>query len=179
VIAVLEKFCKFDEESMSVAAEGCMMNPPGAPPMPIGDMMGMMGALKAGPFPKWTAKFHGVEKKNDDGTYSVLTQQCPGALAADFPAMGPFPHVAFDSVPEVVKTEDLANPIEVGTYTLSEDKSKVTICAYDISSHTGHSKVGGASPSVEPIWGKAGDGSDTGFGCYFKLMGVPWPPAPP
>ena len=81
-------------------------------------------------------------------------------------------------MPAVLKTEDLANPVEVGTFTLSDDKTKVKVAAYAIDSHTGHSMPGKGSPSVEAVWGKNGDGSDTGFGAYFKLMGVPWPPAP-
>ena len=81
-------------------------------------------------------------------------------------------------MPAVLKTEDLANPVEVGTFTLSDDKTKVKVAAYAIDSHTGHSMPGKGSPSVEAVWGKNGDGSDTGFGAYFKLMGVPWQPAP-
>ena len=62
----------------------------------------------------------------------VLTQQCLGPMKGDFPAMGPFPFVALDSVPEVLKTEDLACPVEVGTFTLNEDKTKVVSAASEI-----------------------------------------------
>merc|ERR1719375_1579862 len=144
---MLEKFCAFaGGESAALATEDCLMNPPGAPPMPMAQVVGMMEACKV-TFPGWKSKFHGAVK-NADGTYSVLTQQCLGPMKADFPAMGPFPFVALDSVPEVMKTEDLANPVEVGTYKLTDDLSKVANCTYDIKSHLGHSKVGGASPSV-------------------------------
>ena len=50
-----------------------MFNPPGAPPMPIADLAGMMTGMKT-TFPKWVPKCFGVTK-NDDGTYTVLTQQ--------------------------------------------------------------------------------------------------------
>lgn len=178
VLDMLSKFCKFDAEATQYADKDCMLNPPGAPPMPFEAVNGMMAAMK-GPWPAWESKFHGASK-NPDGTYAVLTQQCPGPMKGDFPAMGPFPFIAFDPLPDIVKTEDLKNPIEVGTFTLTADKTKVVKAAYEIDSHKGHSKVGGGSPSVTEVWGKKGDGSDVGFGAYFALMGVemPAPPAP-
>ena len=180
VVELLKNFCKFDSEALKLAAEDAVVNPPGAPPMPVGVMMGMMDAMKGSTFPNWKSHCHGVTK-NPDGTYRVLTQQCPGPMKADFPAMGPFPHVALSSVPEVLTTEDLANPVEWGTFTLSEDKSKVVSAAYVITSHLDTGMLGKGSKSVEAVWGKAGDGSDVGFGAYFKLMGVELtlPPAAP
>ena len=169
VIELLAKFCVFKGDVASLGTEDCTLNPPGAPPTPIKEMMGMMEACR-GPWPDWVSKFHGATK-NADGTYSVLTQQCLGPMKGDFPAMGPFPFVALDSVPEVLKTEDLACPVEVGTFTLNEDKTKVVSAAYSIDSHK-NSMPGMASPSVEAVWGKKGDGSDVGFGALFTLMGV-------
>ena len=87
VTEMLAKFCKFDSGCYEYATEDCVLNPPGAPPTPIKDMVGMMDALKAGPFPDWNSKFHGATK-NADGTYSVLTQQCVGTMKGDFPAIG-------------------------------------------------------------------------------------------
>ena len=174
IISLLEKFCTFGPDAASYATEDAVLNPPGAPPMPIGVMMGMMDAMKGSTFPGWQSKFHGATK-NADGTYAVLTQQLPGPMKADFPAMGPFPEVKFDVVPDVMKTEELANPVEVGTYTIVD--GKVKIAAYNVDSHV-CSMPGKASPAVDAVWGKAGDGSDVGFGAYFKLMGVELPPPP-
>ena len=99
-------------------------------------------------------------------------------MAADFPAMGPFPEVKLDSVPEIMKTEDLCNPVEVGKFERTEDKKKAKLCTYTISSHLGHGMPGMASPSVAGVWGAKGDGSDVGFGAYFTLRGVELPPPP-
>ena len=77
--------------------------------MPMTVMNDMMNSMRT-TFPNWVSKFHGATK-NADGTYAVLTQQCLGPMKADFPAMGPFPEVKLDTVAEVVKTEDLANPV--------------------------------------------------------------------
>ena len=91
VTEMLAKFCKFDsgcyDASMQPRTVCSTHLGPGAPPTPIKDMVGMMDALKAGPFPDWNSKFHGATK-NADGTYSVLTQQCVGTMEGDFPAMG-------------------------------------------------------------------------------------------
>ena len=176
-LATLSKFCAFGDDCAEYATEDCLMNPPGAPPMPVAVMTGMMAGLRASCWPTWKSKFHGATK-NADGTYNVLTQQCLGPMAADFPAMGPFPEVKLDSVPEIMKTEDLCNPVEVGKFELTEDKKKVKLCTYTISSHLGHGMPGMASPSVAGVWGAKGDGSDVGFGAYFTLMGVELPPPP-
>ena len=133
-------------------------------------MAGMMAGMKT-TWPGWESKYWGATK-NADGTYTVLTQQCLGPMKADFPAMGPFPEVKLDSVPEICKTEDLANPVEKGTITLSEDKTKVAKLSYEIDSHLDTGMLGKGSPSIEAIWGKAGNGSDVGFGALFTAAGV-------
>ena len=62
-----------DGSTKEVSAEGCEFGPPGAPPLPIDAMLGicknMVGAL-----PDWKSLCLGIEK-NEDGTYTVLTQQ--------------------------------------------------------------------------------------------------------
>ena len=73
---LVQKFCAFGPDTASYCTEDCLMNPPGAPPMPVPVMLGMMDAMK-GTFPDWKSLMHGVTK-NLDGTYSVLTQQCLG-----------------------------------------------------------------------------------------------------
>ena len=45
-IATLSKFCKFGDDFAEYATEDCMMNPPGAPPMPVAVMGGMMAGLR-------------------------------------------------------------------------------------------------------------------------------------
>ena len=70
-----------DGSTKAVSAEGCEFGPPGAPPLPIDAMLGicknMVGAL-----PDWKSLCLGIEK-NEDGTYTVLTQQCCGAMKAE------------------------------------------------------------------------------------------------
>lgn len=171
---MLSKFCKFGNDVTDYCTPDCTLNPPGVPPMPMEAMKGMMAAMKV-PFPNWESKFHGATK-NPDGTYAVLTQQCLGKMVTDWPALGPMPAVAFDKVPEIMKTEALANPIEMGTFTIVD--GKVKCAAYALDSHKTHSMQGKGSPAVEAVWGKKGDGSDVGFGAYFTLMGVAMP-APP
>ena len=39
---LLKNFCKFEADMAKYTTEDCMMNPPGAPPMPVEMMAGMM-----------------------------------------------------------------------------------------------------------------------------------------
>ena len=108
----------------------------------------------------------------------MLTQQCLEPMAADFPAMGPFPEVKLDSVPEIMKTEDLCNPVEVGKFELTEDKKK-KLCTHDLVA---------ASATACPAWRRrrspacgaprATAPTSAPFGAYFTLMGVELPPPP-
>ena len=151
-----------------------MFNPPGAPSMPIGMVLDLMNGSKAA-FPEWKSVTHGVSK-NADGTYTVLTQQLIGPMKGDFPAMGPFPSVSVATAAAEAK-EDLKWPVEVGTFTLSADGTKVAGGTYDGAVK----EVAGVevSPCVSAIWNKKGDHSDTGFGAAFMIMGSPLPPPPP
>ena len=175
-VALLEKFCRFDAETLSCATDDCMFNPPGAPPMPIGMVLDLMNGSKAA-FPEWKSVTHGVSK-NEDGSYTVLTQQLIGPMKGDFPAMGPFPSVSVATAAAEAK-EDLKWPVEVGTFTLSADGTKVAGGTYDGAVK----EVAGVevSPCVSAIWNKKGDQSDTGFGAAFIIMGSPLgaPPPPP
>ena len=79
-MALIEKFCKFDAETIACATDDCMFNPPGAPPMPIGMVLDLMNGSKAA-FPEWKSVTHGVTK-NEDGTYSrTYDAQAEGAAA--------------------------------------------------------------------------------------------------
>jgi len=85
-------------------ADDFEFNPPGAPPMPWAVFSDMLTGARLA-FPNWKCRCVGVELVNeeDEFTLTVLTQQSLGAMKGDFPAMGPFPFVALDSVPEVCK----------------------------------------------------------------------------
>ena len=76
------KFCVGlqDGSTKAVSAEGCEFGPPGAPPLPIDAMLAYCGQGMVVACPDWKSLCLGIEK-NEDGTYTVLTQQVLGALA--------------------------------------------------------------------------------------------------
>ena len=119
------KFCTglADGSAKEQCAEGCEMGPPGAPPLPMDAMLGICAKMTVA-FPDWKSLCLGITK-NDDGTYSVLTQQVIGAMKADLPAIEgfPFPAVAVAEIPEEAKIE-MTLPVEVGTYTMEDGKVK-------------------------------------------------------
>jgi len=80
-----------DGSITAVSAEKATMAPPGAPPMGLPMMLGMIGQVKEA-FPQWESLVQFVELQ-DDGTCIVGTQQVSGPMTADMPAMGPFPEV--------------------------------------------------------------------------------------
>ena len=172
---LIENWAKgwFDGGAEALSTADCMFNPPGAPPMPIGQFLGMCAGTKSA-FPNWTSVCHGA-KRNKDGSYTILTQQCIGPMEADFPAMGPLPAVALSSVPEIMK-QDLKLPVEVGTYRLSADGTKIASGTY--AGKTKEVSGSGVTPEIAAIWNKKGDLSDVGFGALFKLMGVDLAPPP-
>ena len=77
-------------------------------------MLAYCGQGMAVACPDWKSLCLGIEK-NEDGTYTVLTQQCCGAMKADLPAVEgtPFPAVAVAEIPEEAKIE-MTLPVEVG-----------------------------------------------------------------
>ena len=75
-------------------------------------------------FPDWRPVVMEVVEYAD-GSCTVLTQQKIGAMKGDLPAMAPFPAVKLDSVPEAAKTTAAVLPVEVGTFTFSEDGAKL------------------------------------------------------
>ena len=99
------KFCTglADGSAKEQCAEGCDMGPPGAPPLPMNAMLGICAKMTVA-FPDWKSLCLGITK-NDDGTYSVLTQQVIGAMKADLPAIEgtPFPEVK--ELPDEAKIE--------------------------------------------------------------------------
>ena len=76
--------------------------------MPTADMLGMVAPAKED-FPDWASLTHGAEP-NDDGTWTVLTQQCCGAMQADLgPMMGPLPAVALAEAKQDCKFDFASN----------------------------------------------------------------------
>ena len=172
----LYKFCVGlqDGSTKDVSAEGCEFGPPGAPPLPIDAMLGicknMVGAL-----PDWKSLCLGIEK-NEDGTYTVLTQQVCGAMKADLPAVEgtPFPEVKLDELPDSAKVE-MVFPVEVMKYTLEGDRIKK-------AGSTGETKppaeVEGANADVTPYLQEQWDAGKGGFGAIYSMLGKPLPEAP-
>ena len=107
------KFCTglADGSAKEQCAEGCEMGPPGAPPLPMDAMLGICAKMTVA-FPDWKSLCLGITK-NDDGTYSVLTQQIIGAMKADLPAIEgtPFPEVKLEELPDEAKIE-MTLPVE-------------------------------------------------------------------
>ena len=100
-----------DGSITAVSAEKATMAPPGAPPMGLPMMLGMIGQVKEA-FPQWESLVQFVELQ-DDGTCIVGTQQVSGPMTADMPAMGPFPEVKLETAPELAK-KGVVFPVEVG-----------------------------------------------------------------
>ena len=169
----LYKFCVGlqDGSTKAVSAEGCEFGPPGAPPLPIDAMLGicknMVGAL-----PDWKSLCLGIEK-NEDGTYTVLTQQVLGAMKADLPAVEgfPFPAVAVAEIPEEAKIE-IVFPVEVGKITLTD--GKVSKGEWVGETKEGVEGAEEPTPYMAEQW-KAGKG---GFAAIYSFVGKPLPEAP-
>ena len=171
------KFCVGlqDGSTKAVSAEGCEFGPPGAPPLPIDAMLGICGTGMAVAFPDWKSLCLGIAK-NEDGTYTVLTQQVLGAMKADLPAIEgfPFPAVAVAEIPEEAKIE-MTLPVEVGTYTMEDGKVKKGLYVGEI--RDGVEGAAEPTPAFVEMW-KAGPETQ-GFAGFFKFVGKPLaaPPA--
>jgi len=163
-------------KAVEMCTADAQFNAPGAPPMRIADMLGMVAPAKEA-FPDWASLTHGAEP-NDDGTWTVLTQQCCGAMQADLGPMGPFPAVALADADEKAK-QDCRFPVEVGTYTLRQEDGAWKIQSGAFAGETRAVDGAEVSPDIDAMWNKNGDLSDVGFGAMFLLMGITLPPAPP
>ena len=170
------KFCVGlqDGSTKAVSAEGCEFGPPGAPPLPIDAMLAYCGQGMVVACPDWKSLCLGIEK-NEDGTYTVLTQQVLGAMKADLPAVEgfPFPAVAVAEIPEEAKIE-VTLPVEVGTYTMEDGKVKKGLYVGEI--RDGVEGAAEPTPAFVEMW-KAGPETQ-GFAGFFKFVGKPLP-APP
>ena len=163
-----------DGSTKAVSAEGCEFGPPGAPPLPVDAMLAISAKGMGVAFPDWKSLCLGIEK-NEDGTYTVLTQQCCGAMKADLPAVEgtPFPAVAVAEIPEEAKIE-MTLPVEVGTYTMEDGKVKKGLYVGEI--RDGVEGAAEPTPAFVEMW-KAGPETQ-GFAGFFKFVGKPMP-APP
>ena len=163
-----------DGSTKAVSAEGCEFGPPGAPPLPIDAMLAYCGQGMVVACPDWKSLCLGIEK-NEDGTYTVLTQQVLGAMKADLPAVEgfPFPAVAVGEIPEEAKIE-VTLPVEVGTYTMEDGKVKKGLYVGEI--RDGVEGAAEPTPAFVEMW-KAGPETQ-GFAGFFKFVGKPLP-APP
>ena len=137
-------------------------------------MLAYCGQGMAVACPDWKSLCLGIEK-NEDGTYTVLTQQCCGAMKADLPAVEgtPFPAVAVAEIPEEAKIE-MTLPVEVGTYTMEDGKVKKGLYVGEI--RDGVEGAAEPTPAFVEMW-KAGPETQ-GFAGFFKFVGKPLP-APP
>ena len=164
----------FDGTAVEACADDATFNPPGAPPMPVGALLGLMKGVKDA-FPDWRPVVMEVVEYAD-GSCTVLTQQKIGAMKGDLPAMGPFPAVKLDSVPEAAKTTAAVLPVEVGTFTFTEDGAKLLSGTYDGA--TSVHPLDDTTPFFAERWNKKGDLSDVGFGVLFSWLGVTIAPPP-
>ena len=161
-----EKYC----------TEKALFNPPGAPPMPIQTMTGMMKGIKQA-FPEWKSVMLGY-KENDDGSAIVYTQQQLGPMKGDLAAMGPFPAVSLNEVPPRCRDNANVFPVEEGVYTFNKENTKIKCGTYegtimDVSTNPAVSHYGKTvDPWISEHWNQKGDQSDVGFGLLFQMMGV-------
>lgn len=164
-----------DGTALPVSADKATMNPPGAPPMGLPMMMGMIEVTK-GAFPQWKSEVVFVEEQHD-GTCIVGTQQISGPMTGDMAAMGPFPEVKLDGAPALAKA-GVVFPVEVGRYTLTPEGDKVQCATYFGEVRPGCGRE--PTPEVLAMWNKKGDLSDVGFGALYQVMlGAPIPAPPP
>ena len=163
-----------DGSTKAVSAEGCEFGPPGAPPLPIDAMLAYCGQGMVVACPDWKSLCLGIEK-NEDGTYTVLTQQVLGAMKGDFPLIEdtPFPEVKVAEIPDEAKIE-ITLPVEVGTYTMEDGKVKKGLYVGEI--RDGVEGAAEPTPAFVEMW-KAGPETQ-GFAGFFKFVGKPLP-APP
>ena len=149
------------------ATEDAEVAYPGAPPFPVAFMLGMTTKWGVA-CPDWKSLCLSITK-NDDGTYTLLEQQCVGAMKADMPAIEgtPFPEVKVEEIPETGKVE-MVFPVEETTYTIADGKITKAGSTGGIKEA---SEVEGANTEVTPYlleqW-KAGNG---GFGAIYGLLG--------
>ena len=153
------------------ATEDAEVAYPGAPPFPVAFMLGMTTKWGVA-CPDWKSLCLSITK-NDDGTYTLLEQQCVGAMKADMPAIEgtPFPAVAVAEIPEEAKIE-IVFPVEVGKITLTD--GKVSKGEWVGETKEGVEGAEEPTPYMKEQWA-AGKG---GFPAIYSFVGKPLPEAP-
>ena len=172
-------FGRFDDDAAEFSTEEATMGPPGSPAMPTAAMLDVMKKCREA-FPDWKSVVHGVEGPNEDGSYTMYTQQVSGKMTGDLSLGAPFPDVPLKSAPKSVKKGGINFPVEVGTIRIDSDE-KVTECDYSAAAITTDKFEPEAKPEKAIVdgWNKKGDFSDVGFGAFFGALGVALPPPPP
>ena len=172
-------FGKFEDDAAEFSTEEATMGPPGSPAMPTAAMLDVMKKCREA-FPDWKSVVHGVEGPNEDGSYTVYTQQVSGKMTGDLSLGAPFPDIPLKSAPKSVKKGGINFPVEVGTIRIDSDE-KVTECDYSAAAITTDKFEPEAKPEKAIVdgWNKKGDFSDVGFGAFFGALGVALPPPPP
>ena len=157
------------------ATEDAEVAYPGAPPFPVAFMLGMTTKWGVA-CPDWKSLCLSITK-NDDGTYTLLEQQCIGAMKADMPAIEgtPFPEVKLEEVPETGKVE-MIFPVEETTYTLEGGKIKK---AGSVGVTKDPAEVEGANADVTPYLKEQWDAGKGGFGAIYSILGKPLPEEAP
>ena len=171
-------FGKFEDDAAEFSTEEATMGPPGSPAMPTAAMLDVMKKCREA-FPDWKSVVHGVEGPNEDGSYTVYTQQVSGKMTGDLSLGAPFPDIPLKSAPKSVKKGGINFPVEVGTIRIDSDE-KVTECDYSAAAITTDKFEPEAKPEKAIVdgWNKKGDFSDVGFGAFFGALGVALPPPP-
>ena len=156
------------------ATEDAEVAYPGAPPFPVAFMLGMTTKWGVA-CPDWKSLCLSITK-NDDGTYTLLEQQCVGAMKADMPAIEgtPFPEIKVEELPETGKIE-MIFPVEETTYTLEGGKIKK---AGSVGVTKDPAEVEGANADVTPYLKEQWDAGKGGFGAIYSILGKPLPEAP-
>ena len=162
-----------DGSLRALCTDDAEMAYPGAPPFPI-DMAMSMTTMVGKSFPDWKSLCLSITK-NDDGTYTLLEQQCVGAMKADMPAIEgtPFPEIKVEELPETGKVE-MIFPVEVTTYTLEGGKIKKGVSTGEIKESSEVEGAAEPTPYLLEQW-KAGKG---GFPAIYSLLGKPLPEEP-
>ena len=111
-----------------------------------------------------------------DGLCTVLTQQKIGAMKGDLPARKPLPRRQARRGARAAKTRRAVLPVEVGTFTFTEDGAKLASGTYDGA--TSVHPLDDTTPFFAERWNKKGDLSDVGFGVLFSWLGVTIAPPP-
>ena len=150
-----------------MASHDCLLCLPGMPPMQLTALLQIKADILRA-FPRWETVCHGVQK-NNDGSYTVLTQQHVGPMQHDLPAMGPFPPVSVESVSSIMQV-DLNLPVEVGTFTMVDGK----VMAVEYTGETRVLPGVDVTPAIGDIWNKKGN-QFMGLHCLYMLLDVAVP----